>query len=227
VFDAQGNLYGTTMLGGNIGAACASGCGTVFRLSPGSGGWEESVVYAFAGGNDGALPYVGVTFDAGGHLYGTTYGGGAYGNGTVFKLSSGSSASWTESVLHSFTGGWDGKEPLGELILDAAGNLYGTTFEGGDAAYGVIFKLRLQPTGGWKESVLHTFRNAPAANPMGGLVFDATGNLYGTTALGASLSSCGGGCGTLFKLAPGSTGSWTFNVLRLFGRRNHKGCLVN
>jgi uncharacterized repeat protein (TIGR03803 family) len=212
--DSQGNLYGTTLLGGNLGKACASGCGTVFRLAPGSS-WQ--MVYAFNGGNDGSSPYAGVTLDAKGNLYGTTSAGGSHGSGTVFELSPGSSDGWTESVLHSFTGGADGKDPLGGVILDAAGNLYGTTFEGGGPGnYGVVFKL-LPRTGGWHEVVLHTFCNSPAANPMAGLVFDAAGNLYGTTALGAPSRTCGGGCGTLFKLAPGSTGGWAFSALHEFG----------
>ena len=219
VFGAHGNLYGTTLRGGHIDTACTTGCGTVFRLSPGSKGWKESVVYAFEGGKNGALPYVGVTFDAAGNLYGATYAGGAYGNGTVFKLSPGSSGLWTEGVLHSFTGRPDGKNPLSDLVLDAAGNLYGTTSQGGNQGeYGVVFELRPNQTVGWKESVIHRFANHPSANPMAGLVLDRAGNLYGTTTLGAGLSTCGGGCGTLFKLAPGSSGRWIYTVLHLFGR---------
>jgi uncharacterized repeat protein (TIGR03803 family) len=219
VFDPQGNLYGTTLLGGKFGTACASGCGTVFRLAPSVNGWKESVLYAFSGESDGALPYAGLTFDASGNLYGTSYAGGTYRSGTVFRLTLTSSGSWTESVLHAFTGGPDGKRPLGALTLDPAGNLYGTTFEGGGTGnYGVVFKLRPQPTGAWLENVLHTFGNRPAANPMAGLVFDTAGNLYGTTALGANLSTCGGGCGTLFKLTPNLSGRMVFSVLRVFGR---------
>jgi uncharacterized repeat protein (TIGR03803 family) len=219
VFDAHGNLYGTTLLGGYFGTGCASGCGTAFRLSRRSNSWAESVLYDFKGGKDGASPYAGVTFDAVGKLYGVTYAGGVYGNGTVFRLSPQSSGSSTKSVLYSFTGGSDGKNPLGDLVLDAAGHLYGTTFQGGhEGLYGVVFELLSSPSGAWQHKILHTFYDAPAANPMAGLVFDRAGNLYGTTTLGANLSACAGGCGTLFKLAPGLNGSWIFSVLHLFGR---------
>lgn len=219
VLDAHGNLYGTTVLGGHLSSTCDSGCGTVFRLSPGSTDWAESVLHAFDGGNDGAAPYAGVTFDAAGNLYGVTYSGGAYGGGTVFKLASGSEASWTKRVLYSFTGRSDGKNPLADLILDAAGHIYGTTFQGGyQGRYGLVFELLSSPSGAWQHKILHTFYDAPAANPMAGLVFDRAGNLYGTTTLGANLSACGGGCGTLFKLTPSASGSWTYGIPHLFGR---------
>ena len=120
VSDAQGNFYGTTLLGGNLGNVCSSGCGTVFKLSQSNGAWQESVLYAFAGGNDGTSPYAGLTFDGAGNLYGTTNGGGPYGSGTVFKLTPSQGGSWTESVLYDFTGGQDGQEPTGSLILDEA-----------------------------------------------------------------------------------------------------------
>ena len=218
VSDGQGNFYGTTLLGGNLDTVCSSGCGTVFKMSQSNGTWVESVLYAFAGGNDGAMPYAGLTFDGANNLYGATNGGGPYGSGTVFRLTAGQSGSWTESVLHAFTGGQDGSYPTGNLILDTAGNLYGTASKGGVKGYGVVFKLSPTSGGTWQELVLHTFWNSPAANPAAGLVMDAAGNLYGTTLLGADLHSCGGGCGTLFKLSRSSSGSWTFGVHYLFGR---------
>jgi uncharacterized repeat protein (TIGR03803 family) len=189
VSDAQGNFYGTTLLGGNLGTLCTSGCGTVFKLSSVNGAWKENVLYAFAGGNDGAWPHASLTFDGAGNLYSTTNGGGTYGSGTVFRLTAGS---WTESVLYNFTGGQDGKQPPGSLIFDTAGNLYGTTSKGGVKGYGVVFKLLPTSQGSWQEQVLHSFGNAPAAKPVAGLVMDARGNLYGTTLLGADLHSCGG-----------------------------------
>jgi uncharacterized repeat protein (TIGR03803 family) len=214
-FDAVGNLYGTTLYGGNIGSACSEGCGTIFKLTPGSGGWTESVLYAFQGAGDGAAPYDGLALDAAGNLYGTAYTGGASADGVIFKLSPGSSG-WTESVLHTFKGASDGKYPYGDLILDATGNLYGTAFQAG-AGYGVVFELMLNTSGHWTEKVLHSFENAPAGNPVAGLVMDATGNLYGTTMLGVTQTSCGGGCGTLFKLSPATTG-WTYKVVHQFGK---------
>ena len=215
LLDAAGNLYGTTLLGGNINSACSSGCGTVFKLTHGSSGWTESVVYPFTGGADGASPYDGLAFDAAGNLYGTTYAGGTSGNGTVFKLSPGSNG-WTETVLHAFSGGYDGKHPYGDLILDAAGNLYGTAFQGG-AGFGVVFELLPDSKRGWHERVLHAFYNRPAGNPVAGLVMDPTGNLYGTAMLGASETSCTGGCGSLFKLSPTAGGGWIYAVVHRFG----------
>ena len=140
-FDAAGNLYGTTLLGGNIGSVCSEGCGTVFKLTPGTSGWTESVLYAFQGAGDGAAPYDGLALDAAGNLYGTAYTGGASADGVIFKLTPGTSG-WTESVLHTFKGLWDGKYPYGDLILDATGNLYGTAYQGG-SGYGVVFELML------------------------------------------------------------------------------------
>lgn len=214
VLDSQGNLYGTTMLGG-AGSACASGCGTAFRLALSSSTW--SVLYSFTGGKDGATPYAGLTIDSAGNLYGTASAGGYTGSGTVFKLTQGSSG-WAEEVLHGFSGGWGGKAPLSDVILDAAGNLFGTTSQGGTAgSYGVAYELLPEPSGRYHEVVLHAFYDAPAATPMAGLVSDSAGNLYGITTLGASLSPCTTGCGTLFKLAP-SNGGYAFSVLHLFGR---------
>jgi uncharacterized repeat protein (TIGR03803 family) len=214
VFDAAGNLYGTTSHGGDVGTVCSSGCGVVFRLSPTTSGWEETVLHAFGGGKDGALPYAGLTFDAAGRLYGTTCGGGGYASGTVFRLTPGSGGVWTESILHTFAGRFDGKYPYGDIILDTKGNLYGTSFQGG-WLYGVVFELVSRSNGSWKEQVLHTFARNPSANPIASLVMDPGGNLYGTTALGGNLS-CPGGCGTLFKLTPGS-GGWNYTVPHLFG----------
>jgi uncharacterized repeat protein (TIGR03803 family) len=213
--DPAGNLYGTTLFGGNVNSACTTGCGTVFKLTPASGGWTESVLYAFTGAADGASPYAALRIDPAGNLYGTTYAAGAYGSGAVFKLSPGSS-NWTESVLHAFRGAHDGKYSYGDVILDAAGNVYGTAFQGGSQGYGVVFEL-MPSSKGWQEKVLHSFGNAPSANPVAGLVMDPAGNLYGTTFAGGNQTSCGATCGTLFKLAPTSTGVWTYTAIHVFG----------
>jgi len=218
VMDASGNLYGTTESGGNSGSNCSSGCGVIFELAPGSSGsWTQSVLYSFGGENDGASPYDALTFDAQGNLYGSTYSGGAYDKGTVFELSN-SANGWTESVLRTFTGAGDGASPVGGMVFDATGNLYGTTFQGGDFGYGVVFRLSPNSSGTWQENVLHSFGNAPAANPSATMVFDANGNLYGTTLGGAALTSCAGGCGTLFELVPNPSGPWTFKARHVFGR---------
>ncbi len=217
VFDTAGSLYGTTIQGGTIGSNCSAGCGVVFRLTPASGTWNESVLYSFAGGNDGSYPYASVIADASGSWYGTTSAGGSYGKGTVYKLTSGSSG-WTETLLHTMTGGLDGSSPYGPVVLDAAGILYGTAIQGGSAGYGVVFEILPNSHGGWRERVIHNFGNAPSANPASALMFDPSGNLYGTTQQGGGLTSCGGGCGTLFKMSPGANGAWTFTVRHLFGR---------
>jgi uncharacterized repeat protein (TIGR03803 family) len=172
------------------------------------------VLHSF-NGSDGSHPQAGLIFDAAGNLYGTTYGGGASGYGTVFKLTPNADGSWTESVLHSFNGS-DGSSPFAGLIFDAAGNLYGTTSLGGGSNFGTVFKLTPNADGSWAESVLHSFIGSDGSYPLAGLIFDAAGNLYGTTEFGGS--GCGGsGCGVVFKLTPNADGSWTESVLRRFG----------
>lgn len=203
VFDALGNLYGTTSAGG-------VGAGVVFKLTPNSdGSWAESVIYTFTGGSDGAVPLDGLISDAAGKLYGTTSAGGL-GAGVVFKLSPNSDGSWTEKVLYTFTGGADGANPHARLIFDAARNLYGTTSAGGIGA-GVVFKLTPNSDGSWSESVLHTFTTAAGGRtPYSSLIFDRTGNLYGTTMEGGAFY------GVVFQLKRNSNGSWTENVLHTF-----------
>ncbi len=181
VRDAQGNLYGTTAFGGAYG-----GSGTVFKVDPTG---NETVLYSFTGtGGDGRVPYAGLVRDAQGNLYGATWGGGAYSDGTVFKLDT----SGNETVLYSFTGPPDGAYPQAGLVRDAQGNLYGTTYRGGVSNSGTVFKL---DTSG-NETVLHSFTGPPdGAYPQADLVRDAQGNLYGTTYHGGVSDS-----GTVFKL---------------------------
>jgi uncharacterized repeat protein (TIGR03803 family) len=183
--DAAGNLYGTTQFGGD--RTC--GCGTVFKLDT-SG--KESVLYSFTGkGGGGQFPQAGVIRDAAGNLYGTTFVGGAFNNGTVFKLNS----AGKDSVLHSFKGQKaDGANPSAGLIRDAAGNLYGTTQSGGALNGGTVYEL--SATG--KESLLYSFTSgADGGFPLAGVIRDAAGNLYGTTQSGGT-----SGFGTVFKIAP-------------------------
>ena len=178
VFDLAGNLYGTTEFSGD-----ESGGGVVFELSPnGDGSWKESVLHAFCSlknCHDGANPLDALIFDKAGNLYGTAEGGGA-GSGVVFELSPIGDGRWKEKVLHSFVGR-NGAVPIAGLIFDPAGNLYGTTFEGGVPGGGVVFKLTPHATGAWGETVLHDFSDKAGAIPYSGLVFDTAGNLYGTT----------------------------------------------
>jgi len=185
--DSEGNLYGTTVAGGHINATnCTpSGCGVVFELSPSSSGWHETVLYAFFGDHDGSQPYTGLTFDQAGNLYGTTSSAGSAdcNCGTVFQLSP-VSGGWKETTLHLFTQ-LNGSTPQGPVTLDSAGNVYGTTVDGGppegcDDGCGIVFELSPVATGYWPETRLRVFNQNGAFGPSGSLVFDSAGNLYGT-----------------------------------------------
>ena len=193
--DANGDLYGTTEFGGdtsNCVGIADTGCGVVFKLS----GTNETVLYRFTGSEDGAYPWAGVIMDAHGALYGTTNQGGTTGGGVAFKL-----VGKRETVLHSFCSEnncKDGTYLTSGLIMDAAGNLYGTAAYGGDVncdypdGCGVVFKLT-----GKKETVLHSFKGSPDGNnPVAALFMDASGDLYGTTDGGGKESNGG----TVFKI---------------------------
>jgi len=211
--DVAGNLYGPTAHGG------ATGNGTVFKVDTTG---QETVIYSFWSASDptdGTYPGAGLIQDAAGNLYGTTeYGGdNPNGDGTVFKVD----ATGNETVIYSFCSDpdcTDGALPLGGLVQDTAGNLYGTTEEGG--SYGTVFKLTppTQPGGNWAETVLYTFCSdsicSNGANPFAGLLQDAAGNLYGTTMSGGGYGSVG----TVFRLAPPaqSGGNWTETLLYSF-----------
>jgi uncharacterized repeat protein (TIGR03803 family) len=194
--DSAGNLYGTTLNGGG-----ASDEGTVFKLDKIG---KETVLYRFKGGTDGAGPYAGLVRDPNGNLYGTTYYGGGSGCdgrgcGTVFRLDK----TGKETILHSFSNGSDGVFPYAGLIRDASGNLYGTTAGGGSGSNGTVFKL--DKTG--KETILYAFTGYPydGGEPNGGLVRDASGNLYGTTTLGG-----GADYGTVFGLDKTGNEIWLY-----------------
>jgi uncharacterized repeat protein (TIGR03803 family) len=181
VQDNSGNLYGVTQFGGGSGCN-GGGCGTVFELSPSSGGWTESLVYSFSGGSDGSHPYAGMIFDGTGNLYGTASEGGAYGNGTVFELSPNPDGSWSQKVLYAFNSYYDGAYSTAGVVMDTSGNLYGTTFSGGDSNAGTVFRLSRDSKGNWKEIVLHSFDGKRGgANPNAGVILDKRGNLYGST----------------------------------------------
>jgi uncharacterized repeat protein (TIGR03803 family) len=226
VRDSAGNLYGTTVVGGaNL---CSSeGCGVVFELSPVAGGWTESVLYSFTDGADGGFPHSQLIFDAAGNLYGTTSDGGAlsdcngYGCGTVFELSPGSTG-WTENVLYSFQGyPSDGSYPGPPLLFDSAGNLYGTTGQGGTYDYGTAFELSPNSSGAWNETILHSFANTfvgnDGADPDSGLIFGPGGNLFGTTGQGTF-----NGGGVIYELTNFS-GAWEEKVLYRYNARFHVG----
>ncbi|HTW31215.1 MAG TPA: choice-of-anchor tandem repeat GloVer-containing protein [Candidatus Sulfotelmatobacter sp.] len=215
-WDSKGNLYGTTANGGLYDA------GTVYELSPKGASWTLKTLYNFAGGSDSSVPWNAVIFDAKGNLYGTaSQGGGSssacpYGCGTVFELSP-SESGWTETILHNFTtDASDGNYPSQALVFDSAGNLYGTTSQGGGTlGSGIVFQLT-PGSDGWTENVLHNFNDSSTdgIGPSSTLLFDASGNLYGTTLVGGTH-----GEGIVFQLAPDS-GAWTENILHNFKRDN-------
>ncbi len=247
IFDGVGNLYGTACSGGANGQGVSSACGdgsdgygVVFELSPeprggcpngsnSGNGWCETVLHSFLSSPDGASPFSGLTFDASGNLYGTTYGGGS-GMGTVYELSAGVGGGWSESVLYSFCAQpkcADGAHPDGQVEA-ANGNFYATTESGGAYAAGTVFGLSPQPPGGcpsgsytgngWCEDILHAFSGYPTDGnfPSGTPMLDSAGNLYGTTVYGG-IGNCNSdlGCGTIWKLIP-SGGTYTGKVLASF-----------
>jgi uncharacterized repeat protein (TIGR03803 family) len=198
-----------------------------------SGLAAETILYAFQGGSDGAGPTSALIADANGALYGTTPGGGdlscssnqvAAGCGVVYKLTPSPSGGYVESVLHAFHGAEDGAVPYGALVMDAAGNLYGTTYDGGNkpcvmAGVGCGTVFELSPSGrGYSETILYRFQGTgDGANPSAQLALAASGTLYGTTDFGAG--RCAGSaayCSTLFSLTPGNSG-YTESVLDVFG----------
>jgi len=192
-FDKAGNIYGAAELGGD--KIC--GCGTIFKLSATSTGrWRFSRLYAFTGTPDGNSSYGGLIADATGSLYGTTYFGGANGQGSVFQLTRGSNGKWTNTILYSFQGSTDGGNPTSTLIFDANGNLYGTATAGGANGDGVVFKLT-HGFGGFTQSVVHDFGPSPDGSiPFYGLVRHA-GKLYSTTSSGGR-----NGGGIVFEITP-------------------------
>jgi uncharacterized repeat protein (TIGR03803 family) len=182
VADEQGDLYGTTGLGG------ANGQGVVFKITPAG---TEEVLYSFTGGSDGGQPWGRLLRDAQGNLYGTTYadGGLQLSFGVVFKLT----PAGTETVLHSFTGHSDGGHPNGDLTADSQGNLYGTTPAINKGPHGTVFKVTPQGS----LTVLHTFSGPDGFDPRSGLLMDASGNLFGTTFSGGT-----SGDGVVYELTP-------------------------
>jgi uncharacterized repeat protein (TIGR03803 family) len=191
-------LFGTTEGGGYL--------GTAFKVGQSENGWREDVVHSFGQGTDGNEPVGGVVIDKAGNAYGTTLLGGAYGNGAVYQVTQ----SGVERVIYSFTGGSDAVNPAAAVTLDAEGNLYGTSSFGGAYGDGAVYKL--SPSGSrWKETVLYSFRDLnDGQNPVGGLVLDKAGNLYGGTFDGGA-----NGGGTVYELSP-SGGKWKPSILYSF-----------
>jgi len=246
VADAAGNLYGTTAGGGLLNG------GTVFELSPASGGWTETILYSFP---SMTYPYSSLIFDAAGNLYGTTYQGGAHGGGSAFELSPAAGGGWTETTIYSFGGVLKGAtDTAGPPVVDSSGNLYGIA-GGGLYGGGMVYKLTPSASGNWTETDLYDFNGFPygnlildsagniygateygqifeltpssygtypailyaftggtdGADPRAGLTWDAEGNLYGTTTSGGPY-----GYGVVFKLTPKTHGGWRESTIHAF-----------
>jgi uncharacterized repeat protein (TIGR03803 family) len=209
-FDAKGNIYGTTQGGGT------NGTGTVYKLSPKTGGgWTEKVIYTFsATGADGTGPSAGMTIAADGTMYSTTPDGGAFGAGTVFSLKK-TSTGWKQTVIQNLNGSSNGGYPYEGLMMDAAGNLYGAAPTGGASGQGVIYRLS-RTKKGWADKVLHSFTNA---NGDGSglywidLISDTSGNIYGATSFGGT-----NGTGMVWELVYSETKkSYSERILYEFG----------
>jgi len=226
IADGAGNLYGTTTAGGGACTAITKkGCGTVFELSPASGGtWTETILHAFTGGTSDGYSPQGLVFDASGNLYGITGAGGTgtvciggAGCGVIYELSPSSGGTWTETILYNFTGGIDGNEPWGSLAIDASGNLYGVTRAGGANLDGNVFELS-PGSSGWTFTTLHSFATTGGYEPDSGVTLDAAGNLYGTTLRGGDETGtwgCSSGCGVVYRLSDSSTG-WRYSQIYVF-----------
>jgi uncharacterized repeat protein (TIGR03803 family) len=213
VIDSAGNLYGTTVQGGDFGG------GTVFQLAPSIGGWTHAVLYSFKGGADGGQPYGGVALDAQGNLYGTAVVGGTFtgshcvesGCGVAYKLTK-SGSTWTQHVIHTFTGGADGYGPGAGLTVGADGSVYGMTPTGGGHGLGVIYQMKARPGGGWRFRVIHTFTGGKdgGTGSAGRLLPDGAGNLFGVATVGGAHGS-----GVVFKLGQVG-GNWRLKPLYAF-----------
>lgn len=215
--DSKGNLYGTTFQGANTScdATIRKGCGSVFELTPKTGGsFSYKTIYNFTGyPKDGQNPYAPVAL-RNGKVYGTTIFGGSYGEfgGTAFELSPNASGGWKETIIHNFGGSSTDGEPFGPLTFDSAGNLYGTTSGGGTDQMGSVYELSPASGGSWTETILYSF-TGPDGNgaSYGPVVFDSKGNIYGTTEMGGS-----DGEGVVYELTPAGGGVWTETVLLSF-----------
>lgn len=203
-FDNLGNLYGTA------GGGAYSG-GVAYELSPSQdGSWAITILYNFGSGNDGSAPKCNLVFDRAGNLYGTTEFGGTQNAGTVFKMSLGANG-WTETVLYSFTGhiyGPDGNGPIGGVVMDNQGNLYGATkFGGTNGGYGTVYQLS-PSKGGYVERLIHSFNGYDGWELTSGITMDSRNRIYGTTSAGGTV-----GYGTIFQLSRDTADGWNISVL--------------
>ncbi|MBT9096463.1 hypothetical protein KFZ76_01910 [Methylovulum psychrotolerans] len=223
VRDAAGNLYGVTQWGGGPSPTSTSGWGTVFKLSPPAAGqtkWTLTTLIKFNNDN-GGWPIAGLVRDTAGNLYGTTYLGGRYGQGTVFRVSppQAGQTAWTLATLAYFNGK-NGSSPAAGLVRDTAGNLYGTTMTGGTKSLGTVFRLSPPLSGQthWTRTTLTNFNGNNGDTPDAKLLMDTVGNLYGTTSEYGSILGDTGKSGTVFRLSPPAAGQsrWALATLTHF-----------
>jgi uncharacterized repeat protein (TIGR03803 family) len=204
VADSVGNFYGVTAFGGS------NNVGLVYEISPTGNTAIETILYEFTA-STGCYPISNLIFDSAGNLYGTTSGCGTFSQGTVFEVSPPIQplGAWTENVIYTFTGGADGAEPQSGLTMSAGGNLYGTTYLGGQAGLGTVFELDANHN----LTVLHAFTGYPTdgSRPVAAVALDGVGNLYGTTDTGGTYDG-----GTVFELSP-SNGAWAESIFHSFG----------
>lgn len=208
--DRDGNLYGTAVTGGS--GNCEGGCGVIYKLTNTKGSWTQKVVHAFTGGDDGSGPGSRVTVDRVGNIYGMTPTGGAYGLGTIYQIRPLSTGAATFKVIHTFTGGTDGSNGSAGRMILRDGRLYGAATTGGSNGSGVVFELTPMAFGKWDFKTIYTFQGQPDASfPYGALLFDPSGNIYGTTYYGGA-----NGIGAVYKLSPQPVGEWTEDVIYSF-----------
>lgn len=206
----DGNLYGTAVTGGS--GSCEGGCGVAYKVTNSGGTWTQTVIYAFAGGNDGSGPGGRVALDNQGNVYGMTPIGGAFGLGTIYQLHPDGTGNYTFKVIHTFTGGTDGSSGSPGKIVLRNGHLFSVATTGGAFGSGTVFELRPTMVGEWDFKTLYSFGGQPdGVFPYGALLFDRSGKAYGTTYYGGV-----NGLGAVYQLAPKASGEWNERVLYSF-----------
>jgi uncharacterized repeat protein (TIGR03803 family) len=193
--DSEGNLYGTAVTGGS--GSCEGGCGVAYKLTNDGGTWTQTVIHAFSGGDDGSGPGARLTVDENGDVYGMAPTAGANGFGTIYKIHPMNGGTWDFQVIHTFTGGADGSTGSAGRMIVRDGHLFGAATTGGSHESGVVFQLTPTDMGEWHFKTIYSFRGAPdGVFPYGALLFDAAGNIYGTTYYGGV-----NGVGAVYKLS--------------------------